>query len=222
MTISGGLSGSAGGIALGSLPSTINGLNNGTISGTNIDSAAMGTMAANYNRMRDQIAAKNPSIKAANIKAEQQGKRLMAALRSQIAASPGMASAPSSSFDDSASFMNAKNPQEALEKIKQDINTVAAPVSGSAGRRGGQSGDDLDLSGLTGGAPSGGVTIDESQLAQVMEQGMQSGNSDINTNSDSNIFDILSNRYQRSGMPRLFGGEALVPADRPSDKQVND
>lgn len=223
LTIGTGFNGSgAGGISLGSLPSTINGLNSGTISGTNIDSAAMGTMAANYNRIKDQLAAKNPSLKAANLKAEKQGKQVMAALRQELASSPALASAGSSSaMDNDASFMKATTPAEALERIRQDINSVNAMGAANSGRRGGQSNEGLDLSGI-GNAPAGGVTIDESQLAQVMESGLQNGNSDINTNSDTNIFDILSNRYQRSGMPRLFGGEAVVPADQPAEKQIND
>ncbi len=223
LTIGTGFNGSgAGGISLGSLPSTINGLNSGTISGTNIDSAAMGTMAANFNRIKDQLAAKNPSLKAANLKADQEAKQVMARLRSQLASSPLLASAgPSAGMDEGNSFMNATSPKEALEKIRQDINSVNAMGAANPSRRGGQGNEELDLSGI-GNAPAGGVTIDESQLAQVMESGLQNGNSDINTNSDTNIFDILSNRYQRSGMPRLFGGEAVVPADQPAAKQIND
>jgi len=223
LTIGTGFTGTgAGGISLGSLPSTINGLNSGTISGTNIDSAAMGTMAANFNRIKDQLAAKNPSLKAANLKADQEAKQVMARLRSQLASSPLLASAgPSAGMDEGNSFMNATSPKEALEKIRQDINSVNAMGAANPSRRGGQGNEELDLSGI-GNAPAGGVTIDESQLAQVMESGLQNGNSDINTNSDTNIFDILSNRYQRSGMPRLFGGEAVVPADQPAAKQIND
>jgi hypothetical protein len=44
----------------------------------------------------------------------------------------------------------------------------------------------------------------EAEVAEVMKNELDYGNNDVNTNSTSNLFEVLSNRYQKSGMKRLF------------------
>jgi hypothetical protein len=44
----------------------------------------------------------------------------------------------------------------------------------------------------------------EAEVAEVMKNEMDYGNNDVNTNSTSSLFEVLSNRYQKSGMKRLF------------------
>jgi hypothetical protein len=57
-------------------------------------------------------------------------------------------------------------------------------------------------------------------LAEVMDKNLDYGQNDISAGSGS-IFDVLTNRYQRSAMRRLFGGEGKVEADGPELSDLN-
>jgi hypothetical protein len=54
-----------------------------------------------------------------------------------------------------------------------------------------------------------------------MGQELDTGNNDINSGSTTNIFDVLSNRYQRSGMRRLFN-DGKGPVDAPDKKELTE
>jgi hypothetical protein len=60
----------------------------------------------------------------------------------------------------------------------------------------------------------------QTALADVMDKKLDYGQNDINNRSDSNLFEVLSNRYQRSGMRRLFDEEGKVPADKPNKSDI--
>jgi hypothetical protein len=53
-----------------------------------------------------------------------------------------------------------------------------------------------------------------------MGQEMDMGNNDINSGENTNLFDVLSNRYKRSGMRRLFDEEGKTKADAPSNSDI--
>jgi hypothetical protein len=53
-----------------------------------------------------------------------------------------------------------------------------------------------------------------------MSQDLDMAQSDISTGSDTNIFDLLCNRYRRSGMRRLFEKEEEVKADAPAKTDI--
>lgn len=210
---------------MGSLPGTIDGLNSGALSARDVDAAAMNKLAARSKAAMDKLLA-NPKNKALALqvkKADEQGKKLMDNMNRQIAASnPSLAA----SSDRSSSFMGSTNPNDALEKMKQDlqqdirqIETAAVPVSGgsAAAKK-----DDFSLDSLN----VGGITIAEEDLAnqekmeEIMAAQYEMGDSEINSDPGANIFQILTNRYQRSGMRRLFGAEKVVPADKPVEAPI--
>jgi hypothetical protein len=58
------------------------------------------------------------------------------------------------------------------------------------------------------------------EIAEIMEKEIDTGDSDINSGSHTNIFDVLSNRYKRSGMRRLFDGDNKAPADAPAKEEI--
>ena len=60
------------------------------------------------------------------------------------------------------------------------------------------------------------------EVAEVMGKEIDTGDSDVNTSSHTNIFEVLSNRYQRSGMRRLFEGNSTAPVDAPSKTELAD
>ncbi len=211
---------------LGTLPSTISGLTSGTLASSNINASAMRGTAAALTRTLDNLANKYPSVKKARAQADKAAKQATDQATRLIASNPSLATPPAD-FGASSGLLGATSPQDALNKVKEElarqevghVSSAAAPAGTSAAK--GQ-GDALDFSGLGGAAGMGGVTVqNDEKLAQVMNSSIEMGNSDINTDSQTNIFQILSNRYQRSGMRRLFSGEQVVPADRPSDNQIN-
>jgi hypothetical protein len=63
-------------------------------------------------------------------------------------------------------------------------------------------------------------TGEDIEIAEVMEKEIDTGDSDINSGSHTNIFDVLSNRYKRSGMRRLFEGDNSAPADAPNKTEI--
>jgi hypothetical protein len=74
--------------------------------------------------------------------------------------------------------------------------------------------------------PEFGMTEDQAadqeiEIAEVMGQELDTGNNDINSGSTTNIFDVLSNRYQRSGMRRLFN-DGKGPVDAPDKKELTE
>jgi hypothetical protein len=54
-----------------------------------------------------------------------------------------------------------------------------------------------------------------------MNKELDMDQADINKGSDTNLFEVLSNRYQRSGMRRLFDVEGKTEADKPAKTDIN-
>jgi hypothetical protein len=48
------------------------------------------------------------------------------------------------------------------------------------------------------------VAAAAAEVENVMKENLDYGDSDINKQSRENIFEVLSNRYQKSGLKRLF------------------
>jgi hypothetical protein len=74
--------------------------------------------------------------------------------------------------------------------------------------------------------PEFGMTGDQAadqeiEIAEVMGQELDTGNNDINTGSKTNIFEVLSNRYQRSGVRRLLN-DGKGPVDAPDKKELTE
>jgi hypothetical protein len=69
------------------------------------------------------------------------------------------------------------------------------------------------------GMPGAAAPTTDQQVAEVMGQDFNYGQNDI-TKSDSNLFQILSNRYQRSGMRRLFDDKQTTAADPANKKDI--
>lgn len=64
------------------------------------------------------------------------------------------------------------------------------------------------------------TTRKQNEVAEVMKQDLDYGGSDINHGTSASIFEVLSNRYQRSGMRRLFDEEGKIQADKPADSDI--
>jgi hypothetical protein len=111
------------------------------------------------------------------------------------------------------------NPAEAVKKLEEDFASKSAVESGSgvAGGAGSPVAADENMDIGIG----GDTKTEETQIAEVMAQDLDYGQNDINNSSNTNIFEVLSNRYQRSGMRRLFDEEGKLEADKPAEDDIN-
>lgn len=115
---------------------------------------------------------------------------------------------------DSSPINSSMSPQEAIKKVKEEFknqNEVISNPSISNTNSGGAS-DEFNL-GLNA-DPAGGVE-------EVMAQNFDYGSNDISKDGSANIFDILSLRYKRSGLRRLFEGEKDSTPDAPNADEIN-
>ncbi len=116
----------------------------------------------------------------------------------------GGAGTPSPLMADSSLPMNM-SPSQAAQALEKELGGERSfeRVSGSPAV--GQPGNSTpgDDAGFSLGTAEPVAPSQDSQLAEVMKQDLNYDQADI-TKSNSNLFQILSNRYQRSGMRRLF------------------
>ncbi len=102
------------------------------------------------------------------------------------------------------------NPGEAARMLDKEIADQTAPTVGGAQEiaTGGDSSPKEDP--LEFGLSGDQLAAQEGQIAEVMKQDLDYGGNDINQGSKTNIFEVLSNRYQRSGMRRLFDEKGVT------------
>ena len=211
---------------LGGLPTTLDGLNSGSLSAQDVNATDMTKLAARANSINEKLLndPKNKKLALQAQKAKADGEKIMRDMQAQIASSnPGLAS---TSSDRSSSFLGSTNPSDALDKmkadLKQDIKGYEGGVVNMNSGAGAAKRDEFSLDGLN----AGGVTIadegleNQEKLDEIMAAQYEMGDSEINSDPGANIFQILTNRYQRSGMRRLFGAEKVVPADKPVETPI--
>lgn len=204
----------------------ISGINLGTLSTLNnglspVNAVASGNGAslntdANLNSAFKLREATEKLLSTPELKDEKKG--LDAAsknLEKFIQTNQGTLSAPSSrSVPSSLANFDAK---AALEDLKEEVETsfgAQVPSSG-IGFDTGSSEPTLEF-GLT----EEEAAVQEQQVAEVLQQDMDLGSNDISSSS-TNLFEVLSHRYQRSGMRRLFDTEGKTEADKPAETDIN-
>jgi hypothetical protein len=117
--------------------------------------------------------------------------------------------------DAGANFAPGMSPKQALEEIKKEMkkpDPSNAPIFESGVASDSNASDDFNLN--MGSDPAGGVE-------EVMAQNFDYGSNDISKDGSANIFDILSLRYKRSGLRRLFEGEKDSTPDAPNADEIN-
>lgn len=110
------------------------------------------------------------------------------------------------------------NAKAALEEIKKEVES-SPTISGSGMSDGGFDTGSQEPS-LEFGLTEDEAAIQEEQVAEVLKQDMDLGNNDI-SGSTTNLFEVLSHRYQRSGMRRLFDIEGKTEAEQPAATDIN-
>jgi hypothetical protein len=123
--------------------------------------------------------------------------------------------------DSNSSSPSSMSPSQAVAALQEELKkantgitmanggqTLAGPSSSA-----GAPADQMDLS------FDNGTPTQASQVAEAMKQNLDYGDADIK-GSDTNIFEVVSSRYQRSGMRRLFDTEGKTKADAPAKEEI--
>lgn len=217
LSIGNSISGSVpSGVSLGSVPSTLDAVTGGTLAGSNLNEADLSAQAARLNNLNQNLSKKNPAIAKANTDAKKKAEQISADLAKSLGSSPALAAASPAG----ESLLEAKTPEQALEKLKNELSQEINKVEGQAAAANGTK-SDLDLTGLDDTPVDASVAAPSDKLAEVMASEYEMGNNDINTETSTSIFDIVSNRYKRSGIRRLLGSEQLIPADGAASSDIN-
>jgi hypothetical protein len=117
----------------------------------------------------------------------------------------------------------SSNPKEMVAAIEKDLKksadasqslaAVQVPGLGNLGVKD----DAFNLN--MGDDASGGGVVEET--TEVAAQEFDLGTNDISNNPGGNIFEVLSLRYKRSAMRRLFSGEDKIKADEANESEIN-
>jgi hypothetical protein len=193
---------------MGSAAGPAQDLLNGNVGGGNISDSA-GINAANIRKAADNMLAKTDpkAFKAQAGLAASMEKGLLAVGSGLSMGGSGASALPSTPAGAAAAL-----DKELKEHKENKINTAASTANGS-----GYSEDEEPEAVMTEDA-----TGEDIEIAEVMGKEVDTGDSDVNTSSHTNIFEVLSNRYQRSGMRRLFEENSTAPVDAPSKTELAD
>ncbi len=130
-----------------------------------------------------------------------------------------VASSLPSPLDTSTGFKLPSNPIEASKMFQSEVDnastvdsednqrhsgsgSIALPSGGGNETAGMRSGSDGSQEKLNFGLDTS--ANEEAEVAEVMNKEVDYGNHDVNTNSSSSLFEVLSNRYKKSAVKRLF------------------
>lgn len=192
---------------ISSSTSPLNQLTSGQIAAGSVNGAAA---VSNALKLLDQ--AKKSQAKVPEL-ANGKGDKLARDMAGSLIASSAGGSAPQLSSPSSGNPFSLSPSQAAasLEKEFKDAESGVASVKsgGFVPQPGSGKVDDF---GLEFGMTPTQLAADQNTLSQ-MNQNLDFGQNDINNSSTTNLFEVLSNRYQRSGMRRLFDDEGKMAAD---------
>lgn len=192
----------------------VNSIADGSLDAANVNSAALSNQAA---RMTD-LAKKMEESKGLAKSKKALDKEKADILTKLNSASAGMPSG--SMLGSSGSSSMPSNPGEAASMLEKELDnqsdiTKVGGGEGLAAPQSDSSGEQLEF-GLT----SDQQATQDAQIAEVMKENLDYGQSDINQGSTTNIFDVLSNRYQRSGMRRLFDEKGVTQPEKAASTDI--
>lgn len=181
----------------------LNGVTSGSIDAANLDSASLASQAAKVTALGKELD-KNKALQGVNKNKDK------ASLQLKKDLARGAASMNSGNFLGSSSGSGMPtNAGEAARMLEKEI-ADQAPITGVSGGETIAAGSDSSEQPLEFGLTGDQLAAQESQIAEVMKEDLDYGGNDINQGSKTNIFEVLSNRYQRSGMRRLFDEKGVT------------
>lgn len=188
-----------------------NDLFNGTASAGDIaDSAGI-------NAARTQAAAAAVIAKDAN--AVKESKAAASAFEKGLLATTSGLSMPGSSGSSALPTSPAAAAAALDKEIKENNEEIDVTTSGPSTSTNANfdSSEEVPEFGMSG----ADAANQEIEIAEVMGKEVDFGSNDINKTKDTNLFEVLSNRYQRSGMKRLFEDGKPTPADAPAKSDIS-
>ncbi len=190
----------------------LNDLANGQIGAGSINGAALLSGAARLLDQRNKLADKM------KLDPNKQKKMAQDFQKSIMTAGAGTPSPLASNSSPLPMNMSASDAARALEKELGGGNSFGQ-VSGSPAIAQPGNSTPGDVEGFSLGTQEP-AAVSETQIAEAMAQDLNYNQNDI-TKSDSNIFDIVTNRYQRSGMRRLFDEDAKATPEKANKNDIS-
>ncbi len=140
-------------------------------------------------------------------------------LSNSLKASAAGQSNPFASSDSSG--LKGLTPSQAVAALQNEFKKADSGITGASGGQTlaapsspGAPADQMEL-----GFGTENPAETTTQVAEAMKQDLDFGNNDIK-GSDTNIFEVVSSRYQRSGMRRLFDVEGKTKADAAAKDEI--
>lgn len=187
----------------------LNKFTNGDLDAGSVDASSLQANAAKVNAFTDKLK-KSKELADVSKKNPKLEKDIMKTLN---AGGSGLGGAGAPLLGSTSSSGMPTNPGEAARMLEKEIeeegptsvaggsDSLAAPVNGTGAE------PEMDF-----GLSQDQLSAQENQIAEIMKQDLDFGNaSDTHPDANANIFEVLSNRYQRSGMKRLFAEEPATP-----------
>lgn len=121
----------------------------------------------------------------------------------------------------SAGGLSNLSPTQAAAMLEKELESPRiGSVGGGNDSFAGSVGGNSDTPQLDFGMTGDQSISQQDQMAEVMKENFDYGTNDINEGSKTNIFEVLSNRYQRSGMRRLFDEKGTTPQPAPAKTDI--
>ena len=192
---------------------------NGNISTGQLDSNSANKMALKATKILKKMEKdpkKAPMLKKVkNLQNKMQrsfAKRIMAGVKN------GQINPSSFGALSGGSSTNVNSPKEVLNNMKKEFKNHNKLKAGKGGLARGSKKSDMDDFDFSDGG-KGGIEIDNS-VNDIMAKNYKIN--DISENSHHDIFKIISNRYQRSGLRRLFDEKGISEAEAANDTDINE
>jgi hypothetical protein len=188
-----------------------NDLFSGNLGAADLDAGSLESNAAKIQRAAEEMVSKNSPGELKQAKKYEEGMS-----QSLVASGAGL-SMPGA---EGAMSSLPSNPQDAVAQLSQELKKdeapeVAAVPASAPGSMGSSAEEKLEF-----GLSEGEALKQESEIAEVMKENLDMGNNDVNNSSTSNIFEVLSLRYKKSALRRLFDEEGKTQADAPASGDI--
>ena len=206
-----------GGMGLTELVKQSNELTTGRLGASELNAANLEQMAARITKAKNKMEADKkfaPTFKKVDKLASDFQKAAPALVKKAFASNPELLASLGNSISPAAS---TPKELEGNEKINKALAAISES-SLSSGKKSSASSGSQDYDFGFGDSSAGGVVIDSAN--EIMEKDFAI-TGDIHKNPENNIFQILSLRYQRSGLRRLFDAEGKSEADAAGESDIN-
>lgn len=189
---------------------------NGNIEAGQLDSGSAERLAANLENLKDKMKKSNPDLKKIILKTDNLQKKLRKRVLGSIQRASGNNPSVARTFAPSFGGGSLSSPDTNKKAIANSKKKSSKRISGGNLKKAKKSVSGFDF----GDSGGGSNNVLDGEFEDIMSKDFNID--DINSNSDQNIFKIITNRYQRSGLQRLFNDKDYVPLDKANDTDIHE